>query len=90
MHALRPALTSVVTFVAANVGQLFAGLMIVEGIFRMPGVGGVLFASIQNRDHALLVGLVTLVMAAIIIANAIADVLAAALDPRVRTGAGIG
>jgi len=38
----------------------------------------------------LLVGLVTLVMAAVIIANAIAAVLAAALDPRVRTGAGVG
>jgi oligopeptide transport system permease protein len=90
VHALRPALTPVVTFVAANVGQLFVGLLVVEGIFRMPGVGGALFASIQNRDRALLVGLVTVVMAAVIVANAIADVLAAALDPRVRTGAGIG
>ena len=89
VHALRPALTPVLTFVAANVGQLFVGLMVVEGIFRMPGVGGALFASIQNRDRALLVGLVTVVMVAVIIANAIADVLAAALDPRVRTAASI-
>ena len=89
VHALRPALTPVVTFVAANVGQLFVGLLVVEGIFRMPGVGGALFASIQNRDRALLVGLVTVVMAAVIIANAIADIVAAALDPRVRTSAGI-
>jgi oligopeptide transport system permease protein len=89
VHALRAALTPVVTFVAANVGQLFVGLLVVEGIFRMPGVGGALFASIQNRDRALLVGLVTVVMVAVIIANAIADVLAAALDPRVRSAAGI-
>ena len=46
--------------------------------------------SIQNRDRALLIGLVTVVMAAVIVANAIADVVAAALDPRVRTAAGIG
>jgi ABC-type dipeptide/oligopeptide/nickel transport system permease component len=84
VHALRPALTPVVTFVAANVGQLFVGLLVVEGIFRMPGLGGALFASIRNRDRALLVGLVTVVMVAVIIANAIADVVAAALDPRVR------
>jgi oligopeptide transport system permease protein len=84
VHALRPALTPVVTFVAANVGQLFVGLLVVEGIFRMPGVGGALFASIRNRDRALLIGLVTVVMVAVIIANAIADVVAAALDPRVR------
>ena len=89
MHALRSALTPVVTFVAANVGQLFVGLLVVEGIFRRPGVGGALFASIQNRDRALLVGLVTVVMAAVIIANAVADILAAALDPRVRTAAGV-
>ena len=54
----------------------------------MPGVGSALFASIQNRDRALLVELTTVVMAAVIIADAIDDVLAAALDPRVRTGAG--
>ena len=47
-------------------------------------------ASIQNRDRALLIGLVTVVMAAVIVANAIADVVAAALDPRIRTAAGIG
>jgi ABC-type dipeptide/oligopeptide/nickel transport system permease component len=50
----------------------------------MPGLGGALFASIRNRDRALLVGLVTVVMVAVIVANAIADVVAAALDPRVR------
>ena len=55
VHAMRP-LTPVVTFVAANIGQLFVGLLVVEGIFRMPGVGGALFASIQNRDRALLSG----------------------------------
>jgi ABC-type dipeptide/oligopeptide/nickel transport system permease component len=85
VHALRPALTPVVTFIAANVGQLFVGLLVVEGIFRMPGVGGALFASIRNRDRALLIGLVTVVMVAVIVANAIADVVAAALDPRVRS-----
>jgi len=84
VHALRPALTPVLTFVAANVGQLFVGLLVVEGIFHMPGVGGALFASIRNRDRALLIGLVTVVMVAVIIANAIADVVTAALDPRMR------
>jgi oligopeptide transport system permease protein len=88
VHALRPALTPVVTFIAANVGQLFVGLLVVEGIFRMPGVGGALFASIRNRDRALLIGLVTVVMIAVIVANAIADVIAAVLDPRVRSQTG--
>jgi oligopeptide transport system permease protein len=84
VHALRPALTPVATFIAANVGQLFVGLLVVEGIFRMPGLGGALFASIRNRDRALLLGLVTVVMVSVIVANAIADMITAALDPRVR------
>lgn len=84
VHALRPALIPVVTFVAANVGQLFVGLLVVEGIFGMPGLGGALFEAIHDRDRSLLVGLVTVVMAAVIVANAVADVAAAGLDPRIR------
>ena len=84
VHALRPALTPVVTFVAANLGQLFVGLVVVEGVFGMPGIGNAVLASIEGRDRALLIGLTTVVIAAVIVANAVADVAAAALDPRVR------
>ncbi len=84
VHALRPALTPVVTFVAANLGQLFVGLIVVEGVFVMPGVGAAILGAVEGRDRALLVGLTTVVIAAVIVANAIADIAAAALDPRVR------
>ncbi len=83
-HALRPSLIPVVAFLAGNLGQLFVGLFIVEGVFELPGVGGALFTAIGERDRALLVGLVTVVMVSVIVANALADVLVAALDPRVR------
>ena len=76
VHALRPAMLPVVAFVAANVGQLFVGLFIVEGIFRMPGLGGALFEAIKDRDRALLIGLTTVAMVKVIVANAVADVLA--------------
>ncbi|MGY1776297.1 ABC transporter permease [Geodermatophilus sp. SYSU D00804] len=84
VHALRPALTPVVTFVAANLGQLFVGLIVVEGVFGMPGVGAAILGAIEAHDRALLVGLTTVVIAAVIVANAVADVAAAAVDPRVR------
>ena len=83
-HALRPSLIPVVAFVAANVGQLFVGLVIVEGIFGIPGLGGALFAAIANRDRTELVGLVTVVMVVVLVATAVADVLTALIDPRVR------
>ncbi|PWW24327.1 oligopeptide transport system permease protein [Geodermatophilus normandii] len=84
VHALRPALTPVVTFVAANLGQLFVGLIVVEGVFGMPGVGGAVLAAIRAHDRALLLGLTTVVIATVMVANAVADVAAAAVDPRVR------
>lgn len=86
-HALRPSLIPVVAFVAGNVGQLFVGLIVVEGIFDLPGVGGAIFQSIANQDRSLLVGLVTVVMIVVIVANAVSDMVVAAIDPRVRLGA---
>jgi len=83
-HALRPSLIPVVAFITGNVGQLFVGLIIVEGVFDLPGVGGAIFQSIGDQDRSLLVGLVTVVMVVVIVANAVSDVVVAAIDPRVR------
>ncbi|WP_169063798.1 ABC transporter permease [Geodermatophilus dictyosporus] len=84
VDALRPALTPVVAFVAANLGQPVVALAVVEGVFGMPGVGNAMLGAISGGDRALLVGLTTVVIAAVIVANAVAGVVAAALDPRVR------
>ena len=84
VHALRPSLIPVVAFLAANLGQLMVGLIVVEGLYGLPGVGGTVFEAIRDQDRSLLIGLVTLVMAVVLVANAVADVLAAALDPRLR------
>ena len=88
VHALRPSLIPVVAFLAANVGQLVVGLIVVEGIFDLPGIGGAIFDSLRNRDRSLLIGLVTVVMVLVLVANAVADIVAALLDPRLRLAAG--
>jgi oligopeptide transport system permease protein len=85
VHAMRPSLIPVATFLAANVGQLVTGLIVVEGVFRVPGVGGLLFTAIADRDRSLVVGIVTFVAVLVIVANAVADVVVAALDPRLRS-----
>lgn len=84
IHALKNSLVPVVTLIAANVGQLMTALVVVEGVFRVPGVGGQVFFAIQSRDRALLVGLVIVIAAAVIVANTMADLLYGAIDPRVR------
>jgi len=53
-------------------------------VFDLPGVGGAIFQSIADQDRSLLVGLVTVVMVVVIVANAVSDVVVAAIDPRVR------
>jgi oligopeptide transport system permease protein len=84
VHALRPSLVPVVAFVAANVGPTLVGLVVVEGVFDLPGLGGALLQAIRDRDRALMVGLVAVVMGVVIVATAVADVVTAWLDPRLR------
>lgn len=87
VHGLRPALVPVVAYLAASVGPSVVGLVVVEAVFGLPGLGGALVDAIRARDRSMLVGLVTVVMAAVIVVTAVADVLTAWLDPRLRTGA---
>jgi len=84
VHAMRPSLIPVVAFIAANIGQLFVGLIIVEGVFNLPGVGGAVFEAIRSRDRSLLIGLVTLFILVTLVVNTLADLLIAVIDPRVR------
>ena len=84
---MRPSLIPVATFLAANLGQLITALIIVEGVFSVPGVGGLLVQALAARDRSVLVGVVTFVAVLVIVANAVADVVVAALDPRIRLAA---
>ncbi len=85
VHAMRPSLIPVVAFIAANIGQLFVGLIIVEGVFGLPGLGGAVFEAIRSRDRSLLIGLVTVFILVTLVVNTIADLLIALIDPRVRS-----
>jgi ABC-type dipeptide/oligopeptide/nickel transport system permease component len=85
VHAMRPSLIPVVAFIAANIGQLFVGLIIVEGVFGLPGVGGAVFEAIRSRDRSLLIGLVTVFILVTLVLNTVADLVIALIDPRVRS-----
>ena len=57
-----------------------------RGRLPRPGVGGLLCTALAARDRSLVVGIVTFVAVLVIVANALADVVVAALDPRIRAG----
>ncbi len=83
-HALRPGLLPVVSFLGPAVAGLITGSFAVETVFHVPGLGRMLVMAAFNRDYTLILGLVAFYAALIVLFNALADVLLARLDPRVK------
>lgn len=83
-HALRNAIMSMLTVLAVNLGFLVGGTVVIEKIFALPGLGGLMFDGIANRDFAVVQG-VTLVFAIlVVVVNLTSDIVYSLLDPRVR------
>jgi peptide/nickel transport system permease protein len=88
-HALRNAAIPYLTVGAVEFGFLFGGVVIIEDIFRLPGIGSLVLVGIINRDYPVLLGATLVVTVAVLIANMIVDILANMLDPRqVRRSSG--
>jgi peptide/nickel transport system permease protein len=83
-HAVRNALLPTVTLVALNFGFVISGAITVEYVYSYPGLGKLAFDAVQAKDFPLLQGMFLFFSLAVIIANFLADLLYAYLDPRVR------
>ena len=83
-HALRAALTPVVTQFGIDVGTLLGGAVVTETVFSLPGLGKTAITAINQQDLPVIIGIVLFASAAVIVANIVVDVAYAALDPRVR------
>ena len=83
-HALRAALTPVVTQFGIDVGSLLGGAVITENVYGLPGLGYTAVQAISNQDLPVIIGVVIVASAAVVCANIVVDVFYAVLDPRVR------
>src|SRR6266542_2107872 len=83
-HVLRNSLIPIVTLIALGVPAVFAGAIITEQIFRVPGIGELLIRSITQTDTPVVAGIVFIFAVLVVLFNLVADVLYAALDPRIR------
>ncbi len=83
-HALRNSLIPVVTIIAANLGQLLAGAVVIEQVFAWPGMGQLALSSVRQHDYSVIVGFALVIAILVLIANLVADVLYTIVDPRVR------
>ena len=83
-HALKNALLPILTVSGYQFARLLGGVIIVESIFVVPGMGTLLIESIIHRDFIVLQAIVVLIAAVVLILNLLIDLSYGVLDPRVR------
>lgn len=83
-HALKNALLPVVTYAGPAFAFMLTGSFVVETIFAIPGIGNEFVTSVMSRDYYMIMGMTIFIGFLIIVFNIISDVLAAAIDPRIK------
>jgi peptide/nickel transport system permease protein len=83
-HVLRNAMLPTVTVIAISVGWLISGLIVIENVFNYPGMGRLLVFAINRRDLPVVQAIAMITVLVFAGANLAADLLYAALNPRIR------
>ena len=83
-HILRNAILPTITIIAASIGWLIGGLIVIENVYNYPGLGRLLVFAIDRRDLPLIQAIAMIVVITFALANLGADLLYAVLNPRIR------
>jgi peptide/nickel transport system permease protein len=83
-HALRNALIPVVTVIGLQFAHMLAGTIVIENVFSLPGLGRLIFQSINQRDLMVIKNVVVFLAAIVITVNFVVDLFYLAIDPRLR------
>ena len=84
VHALRPALLPVLSYMGPAIAAILTGSVVVEEVFGIPGLGQAFVRGALNRDYTVVLGIVVFYATLIVSLNLVVDVLYGAIDPRVR------
>lgn len=82
-HALRNAVTPVITYAGPMIAFIITGSLVVEKIFVVPGLGKYFVSSIQNRDYSMVMGTTIFLAILVVVMMLISDILYKLFDPRV-------
>ena len=83
VNIIRNSLGHILTIVGLQVGTLMGGSVVIETIFRWPGLGKLVMDSINSRDYPVIMGFVIIMGTIYIVLNQLTDVSYHVLDPRV-------
>lgn len=83
-HGLRNAMLPVITYLGLSLAGMLGGTVIIESVFNLPGIGGLMVDSIQNGEGTTVVGIATMLVLAYLVFNLVVDLLYGVVDPRVR------
>lgn len=83
-HAVRNALLPVVTVIGVQIAYILSGTIIIETIFALPGIGRLLFDSIQYLDYQVVQSVVVVLAVLVVFVNLLTDLMYAIVDPRIR------
>jgi peptide/nickel transport system permease protein len=81
-HAMRNALIPFLTVGAVEFGFLFGGVVIIEDMFLLPGIGSLVLVGIINRDYPVLLAAALVITVVVLTANMLVDLIGSILDPR--------
>lgn len=81
-HALRNALIPFFTVAAVEFGFLVGGVVIIEDVFRIPGIGSLVLVGIINRDYPVLLAAAMVITVIVLVINLVMDLMATIIDPR--------
>lgn len=84
IHALRNCLIPVATLIGIDIGGLMGGALVTEGIFNIPGIGGLIFRSVRTGETSIIMAIVPILVLVYLVASLLVDLLYAVLDPRIR------
>ncbi len=83
-HGMRAAMMPLVTQLGADIAVLLGGVIVIEQVFGLQGVGSLAVQAVRNQDRPIIIGVVLLGGFFIVLCNIIVDLIYAALDPRMR------
>jgi peptide/nickel transport system permease protein len=83
-HVVRNSLLPVVTVLGYTFGTMIGGSVLVEKIFGWPGVGSLIYDSVQRRDTSVVLGVVVVVAVLTLLVNVVTDLIYGVIDPKIR------